>query len=107
MPRIVHGWTGISRCPYAFRVLPFTRTVLHERRDVRCTGRVKWFHENEGCGIIQPDAGGRNIQVHYADIMGNGFRTLYEGERVEFEIAEGPHGPRAKRVKPMPEIIPR
>ncbi len=57
--------------------------------------------------MIQPDAGGRDVKVHYADITGNGFRTLYEGERVEYELIEGPHGPRAIRVKPIPEIRSR
>lgn len=66
-------------------------------------GRVKWFHENRGCGMIRPDTGGRDVPVHYTDIAVDGFRTLHEGERVEYELAEGPRGCRAVGVRPLPE----
>lgn len=65
------------------------------------TGRVKWFQENRGYGMIQQDAGGRDISVHYTDIEGQGFRTLHEGERVEYEIAENRRGFRAIKVKSL------
>lgn len=84
-------------------MLPFSRTVSHEGKNVRRTGRVKWFHENGGYGMIRPAAGGRDVQVHYTDIEGKGFRTLCEGEWVEYELAEGPRGSRAIRIKSMPE----
>ena len=70
---------------------------------MRQTGCVKWFHESGGYGMIRPDGGGRNIRVHYGDIEMNGFRTLHDGERVEYELADGPGGPRAVRVKALGE----
>lgn len=84
-------------------VLPSSRSDHSGRSGVRLTGRVKWFHEGGGYGMIRPDAGGRNIPVHYSDIDRNGFRTLYDGERVEYKLADGPRGPRAVRVTAMGE----
>lgn len=65
------------------------------------TGRVKSFHENKGYGVIQQDAGGRALSFHYTDIEGQGFRTLHEGERVEYEIARDRGGFRAIKVKSL------
>lgn len=64
---------------------------------MRQTGKVKWFNENKGYGFILQD-GGRDIFVHYSEIKEDGYRTLSEGELVEFEIAESPKGPQAKEV---------
>jgi len=62
-------------------------------------GRVKWFNENRGYGFIRPEAGGNEVYVHYSDIVGEGFRTLSEGEAVEFDLSEGERGPEAKNVR--------
>ena len=75
----------------------------YEGREVKRTGRVKWFHENGGYGMIRPAAGGRDVPAHYVDVEGDGFRTLYEGEWVEYELAVGPRGPRAVRIKSIPQ----
>jgi CspA family cold shock protein len=64
---------------------------------LRQTGKVKWFNENKGYGFILQD-GGRDIFVHYSEIKEDGYRTLSEGELVEFEVAESPKGPQAKEV---------
>ncbi len=61
-------------------------------------GVVKWFNENKGYGFISRDSGG-DIFVHYSAIDGSGFRTLEEGDRVEFEETEGQKGPAAGDVK--------
>ncbi|MFB3925631.1 MAG: cold-shock protein [Syntrophales bacterium] len=61
------------------------------------TGTIKWFNEKKGYGFIQQDEGG-DLFVHYTDVNGTGFRTLYEGQRVEFEIETTPKGPKAKNV---------
>jgi len=63
-------------------------------------GVVKWFNEPKGYGfIIQED--GELIFVHFADIQMNGFKTLREGQQVEFEVSQGPKGPHASRVIPL------
>ena len=65
---------------------------------MRKTGKVKWFNENKGYGFILQDGGGRDVFVHYSEIKDEGYRTLSEGETVEFEITESPKGPQAKEV---------
>jgi len=62
------------------------------------TGTVKWFNETKGYGFIAPDGGGKDVFVHYSGIVGNGFRTLNEGAKVEFEVREGTKGPEATNV---------
>jgi CspA family cold shock protein len=62
------------------------------------TGVVKWFNASRGFGFITSDDGG-DVFVHFRDIQGSGYRTLNEGERVEFEVAEGEKGPQAKNVE--------
>ena len=62
------------------------------------TGKVKWFNESKGFGFITADDG-TDAFVHYGDIQGDGFKTLAEGEEVEFEIQKGPKGPKAVNVR--------
>jgi CspA family cold shock protein len=61
------------------------------------TGTVKWFNEAKGFGFIEADEG-EDVFVHFSAIQGDGFRTLEEGQRVEFETTTSPKGPRAERV---------
>jgi len=61
------------------------------------TGRVKWFNDSKGYGFIEQE-GGRDIFVHYTAIQGDGFKSLAEGQKVEFEIIEGAKGPQATKV---------
>ncbi|NPV29154.1 MAG: cold shock domain-containing protein [Firmicutes bacterium] len=60
-------------------------------------GRVKWFNQEKGYGFIECDGGG-DVFVHYSAIQEEGFKTLTEGQRVEFEIVQGARGPQAARV---------
>jgi cold shock protein len=60
-------------------------------------GRVKWFNDKKGYGFLERDEGD-DVFVHYTAIEGEGFRTLYEGQEVEFEITDGPKGPQASKV---------
>ena len=60
-------------------------------------GKVKWFNERKGYGFIEQE-NGEDVFVHYTAIAGNGFRTLEEGDKVEFEIVEGPKGKQAANV---------
>ncbi len=61
-------------------------------------GKVKWFNDTKGYGFIETDSGD-DIFVHYSAITGEGFKTLKEGEEVEFEVTDGPKGPQAIDVK--------
>jgi CspA family cold shock protein len=58
------------------------------------TGKVKWFNESKGWGFIEPDEGGEDIFVHYSAITGDGFKTLKEGQQVEYELQDGKNGKR-------------
>ncbi len=64
------------------------------------TGSVKWFNESKGFGFIAQEGGG-DVFVHYSSISGSGFKTLAEGERVEFDVTQGPKGPQASNVRKL------
>lgn len=61
-------------------------------------GMVKWFNDTKGYGFIRPDDGGKDIFVHHTAIQMQGYRSLQEGERVEFEVENGPKGLQASNV---------
>ncbi|WP_020497055.1 cold-shock protein [Sciscionella marina] len=61
-------------------------------------GTVKWFNAEKGFGFITPDEGGKDLFVHFSEIQGNGFRSLDENARVEFEVAQSDRGPQATGV---------
>lgn len=65
---------------------------------MRTTGTVKWFNDAKGFGFITPEGGERDCFVHYSAIAGSGFRTLQEGEKVEFDLVQGQKGPAAENV---------
>lgn len=65
------------------------------------TGTVKWFNESKGFGFISQDSGGDDVFVHFSAIQGSGFKTLTEGQKVTFEIGQGPKGPSASNVVPQ------
>ncbi len=67
----------------------------------RVTGAVKWFNEAKGFGFIAPDSGEKDVFVHHSAIQTQGFRTLTEGQKVEFVIVEGAKGPQAQDVTPL------
>ena len=65
------------------------------------TGTVKWFNESKGFGFIAPADGGDDVFVHFSAIQGSGFKTLAEGQTVEFEVEQGPKGLQAANVNPQ------
>jgi CspA family cold shock protein len=65
------------------------------------TGTVKWFNDDKGFGFITPDEGGKDLFVHFSGIAGNGFRSLAEGARVNYDAEQGDKGPKAVNVSPL------
>ena len=64
-------------------------------------GRMRWFNDAKGYGFISPEDGGKDVFVHHTNIAGNGFKSLSEGEKVEYESREGAKGPEAINVAPQ------
>lgn len=64
-------------------------------------GTVKWFNDQKGYGFIVPEDGGKDLFVHHTNIMMDGFKTLQEGQKVEYEAGEGKKGPEATKVRPL------
>ncbi len=69
------------------------------------TGKVKWFNDQKGFGFISMDETGKDVFVHHTVIEGDGFKTLRDGEAVEYEYEEGPKGIRATRVTRSAEAL--
>ncbi|MGI9275219.1 MAG: transcription antiterminator/RNA stability regulator CspE [Endozoicomonas sp.] len=65
------------------------------------TGTVKWFNEEKGFGFIAQENGGSDVFAHFRQITGDGFKTLAEGQRVEFKITQGQKGPQAEDIRPL------
>ena len=65
------------------------------------TGTVKWFNDTKGFGFITPAGGGEDLFAHFKEIQGQGFKTLKEGQQVEYVAARGPKGMQATRIRPL------
>jgi len=73
----------------------------HEGERSMATGTVKWFNASKGYGFISPNSGGDDVFAHFSSIEMDGYKTLKEGQRVEFEIQDGPKGPQAAHIRSM------
>ena len=71
---------------------------FYERRNM-ATGTVKWFNDSKGFGFITPDGGGEDLFAHFSAITMDGFKTLKEGQKVQFDITQGPKGKQASNIK--------
>jgi cold shock protein len=95
---------GRQQYPALKRVLPalceFQRTLQHKRKhsNVMETGTVKWFNDAKGYGFISRQ-NGEDVFVHFSAIQANGFRSLQEGQQVQFDVVKGPKGWQAENVK--------
>lgn len=65
------------------------------------TGTVKWFNDAKGFGFISPDDGGEDLFAHFSEVQGGGFKSLQEGQKVSFEVKQGPKGKQAGSIKPL------
>jgi len=72
--------------------------IFSERR-IMATGTVKWFNDSKGFGFITPDDGGEDLFAHFSAIQMNGFKTLKEGQKVQFEVTQGPKGKQASNIQ--------
>ena len=72
--------------------------IIRENRSL-ANGTVKWFSEQKGYGFITPEDGGKDLFVHYSNIVGEGFRNLQDGQAVEYDAAQGQKGPEAQNVR--------
>ena len=64
------------------------------------TGTVKWFNDAKGFGFITPDGGGKDLFAHFSAIEGNGFKSLKENDKVQYDVGQGAKGPNATNVRP-------
>jgi len=74
-------------------------SVIIRENSSLANGTVKWFSEQKGYGFITPEDGGKDLFVHYSNIVGDGFRNLQDGQAVEFDAAQGQKGPEAQNVR--------
>ena len=82
--------------------MDFLSPDKHEREESEmATGTVKWFNDAKGYGFITQDGGGEDVFCHHTAIQAEGFRTLTEGQKVQFDTSKGPKGLQAQNVRPI------
>jgi CspA family cold shock protein len=81
--------------------LDLSSSKKEERKKHMETGTVKFFNNDRGFGFITPSNGERDVFVHFSNVVGEGQRSLQDGQQVEFDVAQGPKGPEAQNVRPV------
>jgi len=90
---------GTAKVLYCFKCLLLVPGKEVSNMATRDKGTVKWFNDQKGYGFITPESGKKDVFVHQSAIMSAGFRTLAEGDKVEFSVEQGPKGPSAANVQ--------
>jgi CspA family cold shock protein len=75
--------------------------LVYEREKEMATGTVKWFNDSKGFGFIAPDDGGEDLFAHYSAINMSGFKTLKEGQKISYEVTQGPKGRQASNIQDL------
>jgi cold shock protein len=91
---VIREGLALTPAPFSFLGLQNSQGV----ETMRTTGTVKWFNDAKGFGFITPEDGQKDCFVHHSAIQGQGFKSLAEGERVEFDVVAGQKGPAAENV---------
>jgi cold shock protein len=68
-------------------------------KEMSKTGKIKWFNDAKGFGFVTPDDGSKDVFVHFSSIQGEGFKSLAEGDKIEFDVQESEKGPKAANVR--------
>ena len=93
-------WQSIPSLIFVTRFRSRVRSGLSELKEVKMSkGNVKWFNDAKGFGFITPDDGGKDLFAHHSEIQMDGFKSLKEGQAVEFETTQGPKGPAASKIR--------
>jgi CspA family cold shock protein len=79
----------------------FWKPVVEKKENQRMskTGKIKWFNDAKGFGFVTPDDGSKDVFVHFSSIQGEGFKSLAEGDKIEFDVQESDKGPKAANVR--------
>jgi CspA family cold shock protein len=83
------------------RGVPVRESKSSFKEKAMATGIVKWFNDAKGFGFISPDDGSKDLFAHFSEIQGSGFKSLAEGQRVEFTVKDGAKGPQACEIRPV------
>jgi cold shock protein len=108
--QVAHGVRPVSRfswfsaCWTSVRMDVFSGAgqispTREQRKTIMATGTVKWFNADKGFGFIAQDGGGEDVFVHFSAIQSNGYKSLDENQKVEFDVTQGPKGPQAENVR--------
>ena len=108
--RPARGWQAMA-IPVAAHICPRPQRRGHRgrngspvprlREDIMAIGTVKWFNAEKGFGFIAPSDGSPDVFAHYSAIVSEGFRSLEENQRVEFDVTQGPKGPQATNIRTL------
>jgi CspA family cold shock protein len=90
---------GTPHGPRSCTSQPFRRLGFLQKEKIMATGTVKWFNADKGFGFIAPDDGSADVFAHFSAIASDGYRSLEENQKVEFETARGPKGLQAENIR--------